>query len=170
MPVAATSTFHWLVVIWHDGVMFVNVSYVRPMQWECLNFMSCTRSFFLKCRRCVCRVEDYWEGYKFFCYAYYSHSIPHMAHFRETKLGSLFHSANWFLAYVVQWYCVLNFFAYVFYWVQRFLGENKGVVDALAQVNWYGAVMHNSLLLRTRLCAIVACNCSLLWRCIASGN
>ena len=33
-------------------------------------------------------VEDYWEGYKAFCYAYYSHSVPHESAFRATKLGS----------------------------------------------------------------------------------
>ena len=35
----------------------------------------------------VCRPEDYWIGYKLFCYAYYSHSFPHESEFRHTKLG-----------------------------------------------------------------------------------
>ena len=35
----------------------------------------------------VCRVEDYWQGYKLFCYAYYSHSLRHESEFRATKLG-----------------------------------------------------------------------------------
>ena len=36
----------------------------------------------------VCRVDDYWEGYKLFCYAYYSHSCIHETEFRQSKLGS----------------------------------------------------------------------------------
>jgi hypothetical protein len=36
----------------------------------------------------VCRVEDYWHGYKLFCYAYYSHSLQHESQFRDSKLGS----------------------------------------------------------------------------------
>lgn len=36
----------------------------------------------------VCRAEDYWEGYKLFCYGYYSHSIQHEHEFRHCKLGS----------------------------------------------------------------------------------
>ena len=42
-------------------------------------------------RRHVCsRVEDYWEGYKLFCYAYYSHSPQHESTFKQSKLGSWF--------------------------------------------------------------------------------
>ena len=37
----------------------------------------------------VCRVEDYWLGYKMFCYAYYSHSFIHESMFRNSKLGIL---------------------------------------------------------------------------------
>lgn len=36
---------------------------------------------------CRCSAEDFWEGYKFFCYAYYSNSTAHELQFRETKLG-----------------------------------------------------------------------------------
>ena len=36
---------------------------------------------------CVCSVQDYWEGYKLFCYAYYSHFARHAIEFRESKLG-----------------------------------------------------------------------------------
>ena len=41
----------------------------------------------LRCREC--RAADYWEGYKTFCYAYYSHSTEHESVFRNSKLGSL---------------------------------------------------------------------------------
>lgn len=36
----------------------------------------------------VCRADDYWEGFKLFCYGYYSHSLQHEHEFRECKLGS----------------------------------------------------------------------------------
>ena len=35
----------------------------------------------------VCRPEDYWLGYKLFCFAYYSHSIQHESEFQNCKLG-----------------------------------------------------------------------------------
>lgn len=38
--------------------------------------------------RCFCRVADYWEGYKLFCFAYYSHSLQHETEFQHSKLGS----------------------------------------------------------------------------------
>ena len=36
---------------------------------------------------CVHSLQDYWEGYKIFCYGYYSNSVRHAAEFRDTKLG-----------------------------------------------------------------------------------
>ena len=44
-------------------------------------------SGFIDCLVCVCRVEDYWLGYKLFCYAYYSHSVTHQNKFKVSKLG-----------------------------------------------------------------------------------
>lgn len=44
----------------------------------------------------ACRVADYWEGYKLFCYAYYSHSIEHETEFRQSKLGSWTETNPWF--------------------------------------------------------------------------
>jgi hypothetical protein len=49
-------------------------------------------SFFywlLVCLGHVCSVQGYWEGYKLFCYAYYSHSMQHEYEFQQSKLGSL---------------------------------------------------------------------------------
>ena len=43
---------------------------------------------FIVFRVCVCRARDYWQGYKLFCYAYYSHSALHESEFRQSKLGS----------------------------------------------------------------------------------
>jgi hypothetical protein len=39
--------------------------------------------------RLFSRVDDYWHGYKLFCYAYYSNSVAHEAEFRHSKLGAL---------------------------------------------------------------------------------
>ena len=39
------------------------------------------------CWQCMCRVEDYWQGYKIFCYAFYSHSVAHESEFKNLKLG-----------------------------------------------------------------------------------
>lgn len=36
----------------------------------------------------LCRVADYWEGYKLFCYAFFSHSSRHESEFQHSKLGS----------------------------------------------------------------------------------
>lgn len=52
-------------------------------------------------RRCLCRALDYWQGYKYFCYAYYSHSQLHEPEFRATKLGSCFRSTAWVIAKVL---------------------------------------------------------------------
>ena len=48
----------------------------------------------------ICRIQDYWEGYKLFCYAYYSHSFQHEHEFRVSKLG-------WFLLPVIRLECLL---------------------------------------------------------------
>lgn len=53
-------------------------------------FEQCSRAgmcdFDFRCS--LCRVEDYWLGYKMFCYAYYSNSAAHESEFRHSKLGS----------------------------------------------------------------------------------
>lgn len=45
--------------------------------------------WFVDSRQCQCRVEDYWHGYKLFCYAFYSHSAAHESEFKDSKLGAL---------------------------------------------------------------------------------
>lgn len=49
----------------------------------------------------VCRVEDYWQGYKLFCYAYYSHSLQHESQFRDSKMGSCIPRSHWCQAIVI---------------------------------------------------------------------
>ena len=41
----------------------------------------------IDCLPCVCRLQDYWLGYKLFAYAYYSHSATHESEFKVSKLG-----------------------------------------------------------------------------------
>lgn len=56
---------------------------------ECHGLLTSTAVRHIVTRIYFCRVEDYWQGYKLFCYAYYARSIRHEAEFRESKLGSL---------------------------------------------------------------------------------
>lgn len=53
----------------------------------------------------VCSVQDYWESYKLFCYAYYSHSFRHESEFRQSKLGLWFSCVLWHFANV---FCFLS--------------------------------------------------------------
>lgn len=53
---------------------------------NCLTMCSNT-VFAIELQTCVCRVDDYWLGYKLYCYAYYAHSFQHEAKFRQSKLG-----------------------------------------------------------------------------------
>lgn len=57
---------------------------------HCFHHPHAMCSSFIDCLVCVCRVEDYWVGYKLFCYAYYSHSVSHESEFRLSKLGWCF--------------------------------------------------------------------------------
>lgn len=55
------------------------------------------------------RVQDYWCGYKFFCYAYYSHSVQHESEFADCKLGSCHSSISriYFARLVSCWFHLL---------------------------------------------------------------
>ena len=122
---------------------------------------------FIDCIACVCRVEDYWLGYKLFCYAYYSHSISHESEFRLSKLGLCIfpfrgaHFFQFFLFWVACGSFTLCPSCIVFESLQ---------IYACAQVVLSGAIMWVSLVLPTMLSAPHAHNCSLLWRCTASGT
>jgi hypothetical protein len=59
------------------GLVWVN----SPFNCDVLCFNVPRRLFF--------RVDDYWHGYKLFCYAYYSNSVAHEGNFRRSKLGAL---------------------------------------------------------------------------------
>lgn len=53
----------------------------------CKLVLSCMLFIFIHKRLYGCRVEDYWLGYKLFCYAFYSQSLEHEAEFRQSKMG-----------------------------------------------------------------------------------
>ena len=59
------------------------------MHSKCVLMCSGVCLCFVTRLECVCRVADYWEGYKLFCYAFYSHSLQHEFEFRQSKLGQL---------------------------------------------------------------------------------
>ena len=69
-----------------DSITYLLWNFCRTLLFFSVSivFYSCLHSF-------DCRVQDYWEGYKLFCYAYYSHSSQHEAEFRNCKLGSWIH-------------------------------------------------------------------------------
>ena len=59
--------------------------------------------------------EDYWRGYKLFCFGYYSHSSQHVQEFRQSKLGARISSPHPVFVFVVQiahllgiWYMVFE--------------------------------------------------------------
>jgi hypothetical protein len=54
-----------------------------PCACAVLRFPSLIKHLFVR------RAEDYWLGYKLFCFGYYSHSPQHVLEFRESKLGSI---------------------------------------------------------------------------------
>ena len=62
----------------------------RPLCWtQCgsRSLLACVKSADSQSLGFVCRAEDFWQGYKLFSYAYYSHSRAHETEFRATKLG-----------------------------------------------------------------------------------
>lgn len=59
-------------------------------QSVCLTVRFCALLVLVAVRQTLRRVEDYWEGYKLFCYSYYSHSVAHEEEFRRCKLGAFF--------------------------------------------------------------------------------
>lgn len=64
----------------------------------CLSRLTCFFSWLVVFRPNVCSVQDYWEGYKLFCYAFYSHSVQHEYEFQQSKLGSLLAYTNCFVS------------------------------------------------------------------------
>lgn len=67
--------------------------FVGSPRWGQFIGMLCSAFCDVDHSQCLCRAEDYWLGYKLFCYAYYSHSSTHEAEFQATKLGSTSSSA-----------------------------------------------------------------------------
>ena len=110
---------------------------------------------------CVCRVEDYWIGYKLFCFAYYSNSHQHEAEFEHSKLGG-------FIAYIVFAYYVCAIPC-----LPRFLWDlplNAYILHCFWQDNLCGDATCNCPGLPVGHSAPLACTCFLLWKCFVSGS
>jgi hypothetical protein len=112
---------------------------------------------FVAVRQSLLRVEDYWEGYKLFCYSYYSHSVPHEVEFRRCKLGAffwrpplLFNPWHVFLLLVP---CMRACTCYECLCLISSL-------PSLLQVSLYGAAMGHQAFLPTTQYAPRACSCS----------
>ena len=71
-------------------VQFVSVQEAGLCVWTHRGWhslLACVESTDSQCLGFFCRAEDFWQGYKLFSYAYYSHSRAHEAEFLATKLG-----------------------------------------------------------------------------------
>jgi hypothetical protein len=113
----------------------------------------------------ACRVRDYWEGYKLFCYAFYSHSSQHELEFEHSKLGSCISIALCFVCWNRPVSFPVNCRRYQ---LHRLLMVFTLFFDIQGRL--YGDATHASLLPHIMRFAPLACTFSLLWRCTASGS
>ena len=72
--------------------------------WQfCASAVRCSVACLLMLVSCECMFvgwKNYWQGYKLFCYVYYSHSLQHESQFRHSKLGSCIPYSHCFQAIV----------------------------------------------------------------------
>lgn len=112
---------------------------------------------FVAVRQSLLRVEDYWEGYKLFCYSYYSHSVPHEVEFRRCKLGAFFWRPPLLFS---PWHVFLLLVpcmrACTCYECLCLISS----LPSLLQVSLYGAAMGHQAFLPTTQYAPRACSCS----------
>jgi hypothetical protein len=132
----------------------------------CLSCLTCTCYWIVGFLAHACRVEDYWEGYKLFCYAYYSHSAQHESEFQQSKLGTLFAPSFRFVAFLVlslPCLCACG---------GRFLASFSltAAMFVFAKGNLFGGGMLFRLLLPIVYSALPACRSFLLSRCSAGGS
>lgn len=131
----------------------------------------CVPLWFVILRQHVSRVQDYWEGYKLFCYSYYSHSVAHENEFRDSKLGAWF-SRTLRLGFHFRFDFPPLYVFYVFAFV---LGCSAMVVEVFpmflfVQGNLYGAGTLGHAILPIIRFASLACSFFPLSKCIASGS
>ena len=127
---------------------------------------TCSNSWFVIFWIYVCRVEDYWEGYKLFCYAYYLHSFQHESEFQQSELGSWFCSIN--LVFVVVYWFALPFRAPMTRYCMWLLMAST--MAKFAQGSLCGDNIVGCLFPPIICSALHACNFCLLWKCIVSGS
>ena len=114
----------------------------------------------------VCRPEDFWQGFKLFSYAYYSHTRAHESKFRATKLGEWSRFAGCIT--VPQFCCVLVFC--VLWPATPFQGVDRQRISFHSQDAWSGVGMVVCILRRRRLCATCARSCYLFLKCTAGES
>ena len=112
------------------------------------------------------RAEDYWIGYKLFCFAYYSNSRQHEVEFEHSKLGGFIGSSARHFA-------------------SSFSSSFSSKFSSCVFLGWALEVGEFILYLQGTLCGGVtgvfhdlpigcfaprACICFLLWRCFVNGS
>lgn len=112
-----------------------------------------------------CRAEDYWQGYKLFFYAFYSHSEAHESEFRTSKLGG-------FLCIASRW----NLPPFTGLLLLGCGFPESGIVfdtsslSVFVQASSFGADLRRLAFPPTIPCAPPACSSFPSLKCTASGN
>ena len=112
-------------------------------------------------------VQDFWCGFKFFCYAYFSHSVGHESEFWDSKLGSChstissppFCFSGLRLDFCLLWDALR---------VLCVRGFRVSMAIGFLQVSSYGAVSVGCPHLCIVQFAMPACSCSPAWSCYAN--
>ena len=141
------------------GLVLLCLWPLPPPQCAVLGFASHIKHIFVR------RAQDYWVGYKLFCYSYYSHSPQHVVEFRESKLGASISSPLVFSCV----FCRLQFRLDFGFWV---VGEFAlpTPLPALLQGNSSGVAMLHAPPPPHMQSVPPAWNFSLSWRCSAGGS
>ena len=84
----------------HQSFLYTLLYAVLKLRFACI--FECAR--FRHPATCL-QVEDYWQGYKLYCYAYYLYSSGHVSEFRATKLGEQI--CSFLLAHAIVGWCYL---------------------------------------------------------------
>ena len=113
----------------------------------------------------LCRVEDFWVGYKLFCYAFYSNSVQHEGEFQQSKLGLWFFPSSMFqctLSFIPPPNLPCHLVSVIF--------RNALAICMCGQDNLFGDATLIRLHPRAECFAQHAHRCFLWSRCIVGGN
>lgn len=115
---------------------------------------------------CVYRAEDYWIGYKLFCFAYYLNSRQHEAEFEHSKLGQFIHCRARHCALSFSSSFNSKFSSNVFFDLALKVGEFIFILQG-SLCGGATRVFHDLPIVCS---APRACICFLLWRCFVNGS